>query len=305
MLRVDPVASEAEEQLSLDVYNRVWPHDQVSLLEVHSFKASLLDSIDVLARIDGEVAGSAVAAIEPSRPQLVLLLLTVLAEHRRRGAGTELWRAVSEWARERGLERLEAVVADNDPDSLAVARRHGFREERREAGVALDLGAVDAPRVDLPDGIEIVVWADRPELARGMYEVAREAYVDIPGSEQDELQPFEDWLAHDMGGAGDDPAATFVALAGDEVVGYAKFSLTAATPTIAHHDLTGVRRAWRGRGIARALKTTQIGWAKANGYEELRTRNEERNAPIRHLNAEFGYRPATGRIYVVGSVTPP
>ena len=305
VLRVDRVASEAEEQLSLDVYNRVWPHDQVSLLEVHSFKASLLDSLDVLARIDGEVAGSAVAAIEPSRPQLVLLLLTVLAEHRRRGAGTELWRAVSEWARERGLERLEAVVADNDPDSLAVAQRHGFREERREAGVALDLRAVDAPRVDLPDGIEIVVWADRPELARGMYEVAREAHVDIPGSEEDEVQPFEHWLAHDMGGAGDDPAATFVAVAGDEVVGYAKFSLTAATPTIAHHDLTGVRRSWRGQGIARALKATQIGWAKANGYEELRTRNEERNAPIRRLNAEFGYRPATGRVYMVGPVMSP
>jgi mycothiol synthase len=304
VLRVDAVASEAEEQLSLDVYNSVWPHDRVSLAEVHSFKASLLDSIDLLARVDGEVVGSAFAAIEPSRPQLVLLLLTVLAEHRRRGAGTELWRAVSEWARERGRDRLEAVVADNDPDSLAFARQRGFREERREAGVALDLRAVDAPRVDLPDGIEIVTWADRPELARGMYEVACEAYVDVPGSEQDEVEPFEDWLAHDMGGSGDDPAATFVAIAGDEVVGYAKFSLTAATPTIAHHDLTGVRRAWRGRGIARALKATQIGWAKANGYEELRTRNEERNAPIRHLNAEFGYRPATGRIYLVGSALP-
>jgi GNAT superfamily N-acetyltransferase len=84
------------------------------------------------------------------------------------------------------------------------------------------------------------------------------------------------------------------------VVGYAKFALTDAQPKTAHHDLTGVKRAWRGRGVARALKATQIAWAKANGYEELRTRNDERNAPIRKLNKEFGYRPAIGRIYLRG-----
>jgi hypothetical protein len=52
--------------------------------------------------------------------------------------------------------------------------------------------------------------------------------------------------------------------------------------------------------VSHALKATQIAWAKANGYEELRTRNDERNAPIRHLNEEFGYRPTVGRIYVRG-----
>ena len=51
-------------------------------------------------------------------------------------------------------------------------------------------------------------------------------------------------------------------------------------------------------GVAQALKATQIGWAKANGYEALHTRNDERNAPIRRLNEQFGYRPAIGRIYL-------
>ena len=103
-----------------------------------------------------------------------------------------------------------------------------------------------------------------------------------------------------MQGSGDRPEATFVALAGDEVVGYAKFSLTAAQPTTAHHDLSAVKRAWRGRGIAGALKAAQINWALANGYQELHTRNEERNEPIRRLNARLGYKPGIGRIYLVG-----
>jgi GNAT superfamily N-acetyltransferase len=131
-----------------------------------------------------------------------------------------------------------------------------------------------------------------------MYEVALEALPDIPGFADDEVEPFEKWLVHEMQGSGDKPEATFVALSGDEVVGFAKFSLTDAQPTTAHHDLTGVKRAWRGQGVAKALKATQIGWAKANGYESLHTRNDQRNAPIRRLNEQFGYRPAIGRIYL-------
>jgi GNAT superfamily N-acetyltransferase len=105
-----------------------------------------------------------------------------------------------------------------------------------------------------------------------------------------------------MGGPGDKPEATFVALVQGEVVGFSKFSLTEAQPTVAFHDLTGVRRAWRGRGIGGALKRTQIAWAKERGYERLSTMNEERNEPIRKLNERYGYRPVPGRIFVRGPV---
>ena len=300
VIDVSLAADEADEKRSLDVYNDVWPHDRVGLAEVRSYKASQVGYADLLARLDGQVVGSAFASIQPQRPELVVALVTVLPQQRRRGAGTALYGAISEWARERKVDAIEAVVADNDPDSLAFAQRRGFVENRREAGVALDLTVIEPPPVEPPNGVEIVTWAERPEVARGMYEVALEALADIPGSEDEQVEPFAEWLAHEMQGSGDRPEATFVVLAGDEVVGFAKFSLTGAQPTTAHHDLTGVKRAWRGRGVARALKATQIAWAKANGYDELRTRNDERNAPIRHLNDRFGYRPSIGRVYLEG-----
>ena len=301
MNEIAPYANEEDEQLGLDVYNAVWPHDRVGMTEERSYRASLLDHIDLLARIDGDVGGSALGGIQPEWPEFVFALVTVLPEYRSRGAGTGLYEAISGWARERGLDTIQTIVADDDPESLAFAQRRGFAEESREKGVSLDLTRIEPPTVELPEGVEITTWAERPELARGMYEVLLEAAPDIPGSEDEATEPFEHWLAHDMqAGPGDRPEATFIALAGDEVIGYAKFSLTAAQPTTAHHDLTGVKRAWRGRGVARSLKATQIAWAKANGYEELRTRNDERNAPIRHLNEEFGYRPTVGRIYLRG-----
>ena len=300
MVEVNECDGVADEKLSLDVYNAVWPHDAITMDEVRSFKASVVTYVDYVALLDGRVAGSTVGVVLPQRAGRVFALITVLPEHRQHGVGSALYRAVSRWTVGRGLRELEAPVLDNDAESLAFAETRGFVEERRELGVVLRLSEVDPPLVDPPEGVQIVTWAQHPELTRGLYEVACEALPDIPGAEDEVVEPFEAWLAHDMQGSGDRPDATFVAVAGDEVVGFAKFSLTAAQPTTAHHDLSGVKRAWRGQGIARALKAAQINWAAANGYRELHTRNEQRNEPIRRLNAQLGYRPGIGRVYLVG-----
>ena len=81
----------------------------------------------------------------------------------------------------------------------------------------LDLTQTEPPAVVLPAGVEIVSWADRPELDRGMYEVAVEAYPNIPGNEVEAHESFEEWRDRHMLGSGDLPEATFIALAGDEV----------------------------------------------------------------------------------------
>jgi mycothiol synthase len=304
MIELSPAANPAEEQASLDVYNAVWPTDAVTMAEVESFRRSQLDYVDFLTRIDGEPAGSGVGTIGPHRPDQVTAITAVLPEKRRRGIGTALYDAISGWAAERGLDTLVARVADDDPESLAFAQKRGFVPVTNEKGLVLRLAEIEPPPVELPDGVEIVTWAERPGIERGLYEVALEGFPDIPGQEDDAVEPFEGWLAHEMQGSGDHSDATLVALAGGEVIGYAKFSLTEAQPKTAHHDLTAVKRAWRGRGIAGALKASQIRWAKTHGYEELRTSNEERNEPIRRLNARLGYRPAPGRIFLEGPLSP-
>jgi mycothiol synthase len=304
VIEVSPTANPAEEQASLDIYNAVWPSEAITMAEVESFRRSMIDSIDFLARVEGEPAGSGVGAIGPYRPDQVTTIVAVLPEERRRGIGTALYETISAWGAEHGLDKLVARGQDDDPESLAFAQKRGFAQVTHEKGLALPLAEIEPPPVELPDGVEIATWAGRPGIERGLYEVALEAYPDIPGQEDDAIEPFENWLEHEMGGSGDRPDATFVALAGDEVVGWAKFSLTAAQPKSAFHDLTAVKRAWRGRGIAGALKATQIRWAKDNGFEELRTRNEERNEPIRRLNARLGYRPAAGLIFLEGPLSP-
>jgi len=321
VIEVSPCADEADEQRSLDAYLETWPHESFGLPEVQAFKASLLDHCDLLARENGAVLGSGLAALFVGLPESPRVMVTVPPPHRGLRHGRARHPAPSTAgsappgrgcaaagrpparrppARERGLETFEAVLADNDPDSLAFAQRRGFTVERHEKGVALDLTAIEPPPVEPPHGVDIVSWADRPELARALFEISVEASPDVPGYEDETHEPFEAWLAHDMQGPGDRPEATFVAVAGDVAVGYAKFSLSSTDPTRAYHDLTAVKRAWRGRGIARALKSAQIGWAKANGFEQLKTTNDERNTAMRRLNEQLGYRPWIGRIFMRG-----
>lgn len=295
MPEIQPCATEEDERRTLAIYNAVWPTSAITMDEVRSFKSQTLDYGDFLGP-----GGSVAIAVMPQRPDTGYVLLTVLPEHRRRGVGAALYVAASSWLRERDVHRIDARVSEDDEDSIAFAERRGFEEVERNRRMVLDLTTLAPPPIDPPPGIEVVAWAERLELARGIYEVAREAFPDVPGAEEEVMEPFEDWLPHEMQGSGDRPEATFIALAGSEVVGYSKFSLTAAQPTTANHDMTGVKRAWRGRGIAGALKRAQIAWAKEQGYERLSTTNELRNEPIRRLNAHLGYQEAPGHIVVRG-----
>jgi GNAT superfamily N-acetyltransferase len=295
-------AGREDEELSLAIYNEVWPRSAITFDEVESFKRRTLAYVDTLADLDGRTVGSAFVAIQPERPDMGHGAVTVLAPYRRRGVGVALYRDISAWCAGGRLDTIEARIEADDEASQAFVLRRGFTEVGRDTRMVLDLTAFDVPPPAPPPGIEVVTWADRPDLARGMYDVAVEAYPDVPGAEDEEMEPFEDWLAHDMRGSADRRDATFIALAGEEVVGYSKFFLTAAQPTTALHDMTGVKRAWRGRGVAGALKRVSIAWAKGQGYKRLVTSNELRNEPIRRLNAGLGYREEPGHVIVRGPI---
>jgi predicted GNAT superfamily acetyltransferase len=74
------------------------------------------------------------------------------------------------------------------------------------------------------------------------------------------------------------------------VVGYASLILVPGSERIAWHDMTAVRRSWRGRGLAMALKATTIGAAIEHGLTALETGNDVDNDAMRALNARLGYR---------------
>jgi mycothiol synthase len=204
----------------------------------------------------------------------------------------EAWREACGKARTLGKSGLEVWTTEDHSDVVAFFERRGYEEVRRYLRFTLDLDA--APDPGEPQW-QLTTLAERPELLPQVYEVARETYVDQPGREDAEIGPMEVWRTW-----GYDPHpkdAFVVALADDQVVG---FGFLAVDGDEAEHQMTGVARAWRKRGIAEAIKCAHIRWAKANGLRVLRTANEVRIPAIRRLNERYGYRREPAEIVMRG-----
>jgi RimJ/RimL family protein N-acetyltransferase len=109
---------------------------------------------------------------------------------------------------------------------------------------------------------------------------------------------FERWRGFVLDAPSSLPEAMFIAVADGTVVGYAQ--LVRVTDEVAEHGLTAVRRAWRGQGIATALKRAQIAWAKAAGFKRIETANDEANTAMRGINARLGYEPMPASLLLRG-----
>ena len=242
----------------------------------------------VIALLAGEPAGC--GFVDPWPDELARAQLVVVPTLRRRGIGSALLAELGDRAREAGRPELEGDVVESDVEAQEYLERRGYRVVGGEKAVALDLSTFEPEPAQVPEGIEIVALADRPELAEALYAVGVEAAADIPGNVGD--MSFEQWRAIELDRPTRRRDLLFVAVADGEPVGYVSMDDNGRD---GYNGLTAVRRAWRRRGIATALKRTQIAAAKRAGFERLITGSEERNLPMRSLNAALGYRPEPRR----------
>jgi mycothiol synthase len=302
-LTIVTARSRAEFELCEGVVNRVSPQVPVTAEQIEHATSSDGDSRLFLARIGDTPAGTGYVALSSAGPRAMFAMVRVVPELRRRGVGRALYAAISEHASGPGHEWLWGRVRDDDPETLAAVIAHGFTETGREPMVAVDPGEAPPPG-PTPEGVEIVSLAERPDLARAAWRVKVEAVPDVPGPEPQTSGPFERWIAGNLEGPCALPAGSFVALVDGEVVGHAGLAALPARPHSAENLFTGVRRAWRGRGIAIALKQAQIAWARDAGYEWIQTTNDEPNAAMRAVNAKLGYEPVMGSIIVRGPLSP-
>jgi GNAT superfamily N-acetyltransferase len=295
MIEVRPVLTAADRDAYVAVRNAIHPETPISI-EAHFSGTRQDDRADFLAYLDDEPVGTATGRRHFANREspLAYVSVRVLREARRRGVGSALFGAISEHARSIGRTGLYTIVRLDDADSNAYLGKRGFTEVLRDEEVSLTLGDVQ-PDTTAPQGVQIVPFD--PELDERVHPTAVEIDRDIPGPVPTAALTLEAWRDR-MLGPGVLRELSFVALADNEIVGYA--ILGEDEPGVAEHWMTGVRRDWRGRGLGRALKATQIGVAQRAGLLELRTQFESVNAPMRRICEQLGYRPRLTWLHLTG-----
>ena len=276
---------------------------------IEHFRGTMPGYRDWLAVLDGDAIGVAVCAriagMEESAAAFAVNC--VLPEAREQGVGTAIYRQVSAHARSLGKSELELFGFADDLGGARFAERHGFVVANRFRGLRLVLDGCPRPPLDLPENVAITNLAERPELARGVWELLCEAMPDMPYDGDVPMSPgsFEEFAARRLAGQRYIPEATLTAVSEGEVVGLGQLGWMDHASGIAEHDMLAVRRSWRGRGLGKSLKAAQIIWALDNGLSELRTGNEERNAPARAVNANFPYTPLPDGLLYRGPLAAP
>jgi mycothiol synthase len=283
-LVIAPAETDADLEAMIHVRRLVTPEARPTVESLRFNLDANSDLVYLVARAGGEPV--ACGFVEPSGPYAAGDV-AVVPEHRRRGVGSSMLAELSRRARALGKDELQGEVKESDPESSAFFERRGFVKVGAERAVVLALEGVEPPPPDPPEGVRIASRVEEPDRLDEMYGVAVQADEDIPGSTG--VQTFEQWRAHEIDKPNRRPELCFLALAGDEVVGYAALQVFGDE---AFHGLTATRRDWRRRGVATALKRAEIAAAKRAGFRRLLTESEERNEPMRRLNEKLGFVPA-------------
>jgi mycothiol synthase len=164
-----------------------------------------------------------------------------------RGLGSQLLALMEGRLRELGVGRMHSVTLapDTTAPKLLVAR--GYREVRRFWEMTIELGEElpPAPPV-LPEGLRIERFSN--DSARAFHAALEEAFED---HWEHQPEAFESWWERQSARPDHDPSLWFLVRDGSEVA--------AATRNDPERSgggwigTIGVRRRWRGRGLAKAL----------------------------------------------------
>ena len=129
-----------------------------------------------------------------------------------------------------------------------------------------------------------------------LHELVQLISADMPSPAPFTPTSYEQWKAFELKNPNLLPEGYMIAKDGSKYVGLSTVWRIDKEPRSLIQGNTGVRREYRGRGIAVALKLRVIDFARRNGYEKLKTWNASDNAPMLAVNTKLGFKREVGWI---------
>ncbi|GAB3818154.1 GNAT family N-acetyltransferase [Kribbella italica] len=216
----------------------------------------------------------------------IRVAVQVTPEHRGRGVGQALLTEIERVAADAGAVSLLTVIEDDDR-SLHFARQRGFVVDRQMSHSEAVLAGTPDP-VDPPEGLRLASYEEVGP--RPVWE-AMSAVIGGDPSGLSFLGPFDEWVESGWRNPDLRPDLSIVLLDGEQVVSLVS---TAADPErgVIWSNLTGTIPAYRGRGLAKVVKSHALRRAHLAGLATASTGNDAANAPMLAVNDWLGYRLA-------------
>ena len=147
------------------------------------------------------------------------------------------------------------------------------------------------------------VKVNGPERVRELYELSQELEGDVPFPVPYTPISYEQWVKSILENPSLLPDGFLVASDGNRCIGHSVVFRIDKEPSSLWQIMTGVRREYRGRGIAMALKLAVIDFARRNGYNTIKTWNHSDNGPMLSVNARLGFKRAVGWLSMEKNLT--
>jgi GNAT superfamily N-acetyltransferase len=211
-----------------------------------------------------------------------------------RGVGKALYQAVMDHLAALAAQEVTTMAWQTHPRSPRFLAERGFVEAWQRVDSYLDVADFDwAPYAGLAErlralGIEIATYAELagdPDRLAKLYELDWTLWEDVPYGQAVTRRSLEQFAA-EVNHPRFLPDACFIAVKDGEFVGYSNLITAEAGFDI---DMTGVARAYRGKGVATLLKLRGIRYAQEHGNRRLWVVNDSVNAAMLGLNKKLGY----------------
>lgn len=256
-----------------------------------------------LAERDGKViaAGGYSQSTDMYHPQKFGISISVLPEHEGQGIGKALYAHLLDALAPHDPILLRSNAREDRPRALRFLTDRGFTEAMREwesrlAAQTFDPAPfVEAARKATDAGITVQSVAALaktvPDWKQRLKELDWTLTLDIPATDALTDPGFEHFEKTTLSNPDFLPEAWFIAIDpdGDHWVGESALWKSAGDPDVLYVGVTGVRREYRRKGIATALKLAAVQWAKDAGIREVRTWNAQQNRAMLSINEAMGF----------------
>ena len=296
----------------VEIYNSNYPDSPVSVSEQRTLDESIDKSKFLLKRFayldpTGRVVGFGRIGHELDQfhqRKFVISILVDPSDHGK-GFGSAIYQKIEEELDNREAILASTTIKEDLPRQRDFFVHRGFREVMRVWESRLDLNGIDTKNFQAyikraeKEGISFTDLAEerlRGGSLRGLHELVQLIVGDMPRDGVFKPLSYGQYESLMFNSPRLLPEGYIIAKHGPEFVGVSIVLKNEREPRILSQDDTGVRREYRGRGIATALKLKVIEFGQRNGYEMIKTMNDSTNAAMLAVNTKLGFKRQVGWI---------